>query len=222
MRGSTLDQSLSIILPTQNNETNLSRRVKELLDVLPDLTGQFEILIVDNGSTDQTEEVANDLTRVFPQVKFKRHDAPQSHGRIVQTGLESTMGEIVFIQEIDTPVNSAELFQLWNMRHDRELILARTRPQSHAIDEGLVSRLMSWGEALKRNAEKHQNSGNTQMMRRDAVEQLASGNAPETELSVDRVGNTDKVIFNAQSTEQGIPHKNRKMMDHVIDFTWSE
>ena len=55
---STRAKSLSVVVPVHNAERNLTQRIGRLLEVLPDLVAKFEVLIVDDGSADQTMEVA--------------------------------------------------------------------------------------------------------------------------------------------------------------------
>ena len=73
-----MNPSLSVILPLYNAEATLARQVGQLLDVLPDLATRFEILVVDDGSTDHTDEIAHDLRQQYPQLKIARSDASHS------------------------------------------------------------------------------------------------------------------------------------------------
>jgi glycosyltransferase involved in cell wall biosynthesis len=66
--------ALSVVLPVQNAEGTLAEQVARLLEIVPDLSDRFEILLVDDGSTDHTLELAQELARRYPQLRVLRHD----------------------------------------------------------------------------------------------------------------------------------------------------
>ena len=68
-----MNPSLSIILPVYNAQATLARQIGQLLDVLPDLASRFEILVVDDGSTDHTGDIAHQFRQQYPQLKIARH-----------------------------------------------------------------------------------------------------------------------------------------------------
>ena len=119
-----MDQSLSVILPVHNAETTLARQIHELLEVLPELTSRFEVLIVDDGSTDHTEEVAYDLAREFPQLQVARHAQRRGAVGAVETGLEHASGDILLVSDEQTPLSSGELRRLWGTQESGELVKA--------------------------------------------------------------------------------------------------
>ena len=59
-----MNKSLTIVLPVHNGESKLRSCVREILEVASDMTSAFGILIVDDGSTDATYEVAEELSKV--------------------------------------------------------------------------------------------------------------------------------------------------------------
>ena len=67
-RDGVLKSSLSMILPVYNAQATLQGLIAQALEVLPDLTPRWELLVIDNGSTDATPEIAVDLTRPWPQM----------------------------------------------------------------------------------------------------------------------------------------------------------
>jgi len=67
--------SLSILLPVHNAQSTVGDAIGRLLEILPELTNRFEIIVVDDGSSDATCEVADDWARHYPQVSFFRQAA---------------------------------------------------------------------------------------------------------------------------------------------------
>lgn len=143
-----MPDSLTIILPVHNSAAKLQRHVRELLDVLPELTPAFEVLIVDDASTDQTEEVAHELAREFPQIRVLRCTQRSGLAGAISTGLAKTSGQIVFVQEQVGSVRSADLSRLWSMRGEEQLG-ARTVGKKSTQEPTLIERLLRWGTVLK-------------------------------------------------------------------------
>lgn len=169
-KGSNLNQSLSIVLPVHDAESTLAARITQLLELLPDLTVNFEVLIIDDGSSDQTEEVGLDLARQYPQVNVVRHPRKLGTAACVQTGLQMTRGEIIFFQE-ETDISPAHLRQLWEMRDDDQLLMARTEPEPSRLNSTLIQRLSAWGARLTRSSRPF-GRGGVQMIRRQALDSL--------------------------------------------------
>ena len=144
-----MQPTLSIVLSVHNAEQTLALRVRELLDVLPDLTAQFEVLIVDDGSTDQTDEVAHDLSKQYPQLQAVRHPIQRGAEAALQTGLELTNGDVLFMQDGHEPIRPSRIRQLWETRRDaaQPLNAAQTRAPR---EPAWLERLEAWGAALVR------------------------------------------------------------------------
>ena len=108
-------QTLSVVLTVHNAEKTLANQVTKTLDILTDLSARFELLIVDDGSTDQTEEVAHELARHFPQLRVARHARRLGGDAAAKTALERTTGDVVVLHEAETPMPSNELRRVWEL-----------------------------------------------------------------------------------------------------------
>src|SRR5690606_4858626 len=64
---------LSILLPVYNAQPNLEADVVEMLEVLADVARDFQLWIIDDGSLDETSDVARHLAAGYPQVRLLRH-----------------------------------------------------------------------------------------------------------------------------------------------------
>ena len=93
-----MGMTLSIIIPAYNEEETVGELLKKILDVsLTDLRLEKEIIVVDDGSTDQTAERVSP----FVNVRLIRHAWNQGKTAAIRTGLASATGDILLIQDAD-------------------------------------------------------------------------------------------------------------------------
>jgi glycosyltransferase involved in cell wall biosynthesis len=178
-----VNDSLSIIIPVRDAEAVLTEQIHQLLDLLPDLTGRFEIIVVDDGSRDHTADVARDLARQYPQLRLICHSEMRGRDMAVKTGLASARGQTVLVKEDFAAISSTDLRRLWSLRHDEGVVMARTERQRGVFDPATLDRLNTWGHSL-RNLAKRANPGGIQMIRRDAAQSLGGGNAALSDVRV--------------------------------------
>jgi glycosyltransferase involved in cell wall biosynthesis len=171
-----VNDSLSIILPVRDAERTLSEQVHELLEVLPDLTSRFEVLVIDDASRDQTPEIAAELARTYPQLRLIRHSQPLGLDLAVQTGIGRALGQTILVHDTAGRASPTDLKRLWSLRHDRQVVLARAH-QPGTLDPALLERLATWGQTLKSLA-RYKPKGGLQMIRRDAAETLFNAGRP--------------------------------------------
>lgn len=168
--------SLTILLPVYNAENRLEAQVGEILDVLPELTSRFDVLIVDDGSVDDTAEVAASLSRNFPQVRTIRHPIRLGIDEAVQTGLGHTTGEVVFVGDEKYGLDPSDLRKLWQLRENGD---AGAGPESSAqpTKKAWLARLIDW-DHQRTGGRAHLSMG-LQMIRRDHGSQKPGGRATE-------------------------------------------
>ncbi len=121
-----MNASLTVLLPVYNAQQHLVDRVERLLDLLPDMTPRFEIVIVDDGSTDDTAEIAEQLALFFPQVSVERHPMRLGLDEAIQTGLDASTGEVVIVGDERHGVMADDLRNLWQAHGPRDSTSRRT------------------------------------------------------------------------------------------------
>jgi glycosyltransferase involved in cell wall biosynthesis len=183
--GDQVDLSLSVVLPVHNAESSLTHNVYELLDVLPEIAARFEILIVDDGSLDHTEEIAHELSRCFPQVRVVRHARRRGAAAALQTGMTRSTGDVVFVHDEATPISATELRQLWEMRHDGGLVMAGAETPRRSLNSQMFDGLSVWGDQTRHLSDAH-SFGGVKMIRREAAKELASVQAEPAEYRAGR------------------------------------
>lgn len=108
-----LTKSLTIVLPVHNAESRLRKNVDELLELASELTAKFGVLIIDDGSTDSTFEVAEELAAHFPQVKVHRHRQCRGLGAAIDYAQHRVRSDAVILHDGVTPINSQQVRELW-------------------------------------------------------------------------------------------------------------
>jgi glycosyltransferase involved in cell wall biosynthesis len=91
---------ISIVIPIYNEQAILQAAVLELREKLLDFPEPYEILLAENGSSDRTLDIAAELGRKIPQVRFIALGEP-NYGKALRAGILSALGEIVICDEID-------------------------------------------------------------------------------------------------------------------------
>jgi glycosyltransferase involved in cell wall biosynthesis len=162
-----LNTSLSVLLPVHNREHDLTSEVHELLDVVAELTSDFDLLIIDDGSTDETGEVARELARQYPQINLVRHPRRLGMADAVQTGLKHSRGETIVVGDEQCRIDAQSLRKLWPLRNDPDLVVAR-QPRSEGAGLTWLQRLMGMRDTNR--AEKP--TGDLQLIRRQALRDL--------------------------------------------------
>ena len=101
--------SISVVYPMFNEEENIERAVHFAEVVLTDMTSDYEILIVNDASTDRSAEIAEALARSRPCVKVFHHERNPKLVGALRTGFSKATKELVFYCDSDLPVDLAEL-----------------------------------------------------------------------------------------------------------------
>jgi glycosyltransferase involved in cell wall biosynthesis len=108
-----LNRSLSVILPVHNAQAWLSESVNEILEVLAELTDRFELIILDDGSTDGTWEIGRDLARRYPQIRPLREPVRCGGSLAIQPGLREAQGDVVMAHCGEAAIDTGEIVRLW-------------------------------------------------------------------------------------------------------------
>lgn len=188
-----MDDSLSIILPVHDGQSRLAGEVEHLLDVAPELTTQFDLLIVDDGSRDGTEEIACELTARFAQVHYVRHPLELGWNETIHTALSRTDGDYLLVRQAATPLRADALPRLWATRDDSQFgTTAAGVPGTMAEESptriGWLDRLLKWGQAV-RESHAAAESG-LRLYRRAALAELALRAPAATDTYIEHLRRT--------------------------------
>ncbi len=115
---------LSVVLPAFNEELNVGPMVEACLTVLPHLADDFEVIVVDDGSGDETAGVVEDLVdRGDGRVRLLIHDRNRGYGAALRTGFQHATKDLVFYTDSDRQFDIAELAYFLPMMAHNDLVI---------------------------------------------------------------------------------------------------
>jgi glycosyltransferase involved in cell wall biosynthesis len=110
--------SVSVFFPAYNDSGTIGSMVIRAVKAAAELTPDYEVIVVNDGSTDATAEVADELARTYPRVRVVHHGANKGYGGALQTGFRTATKEWIFYTDGDAQYDPAELALLWTQIAD--------------------------------------------------------------------------------------------------------
>lgn len=107
-----LDRKLSLVLPAHNEEANIEAVVNRGLEVLPEVVSGFEIVVVNDGSRDNTAEIIDRLAAADDRVKSVHHPVNRGYGSALTSGFAASTGDLVMFMDADRQFDIADITAL--------------------------------------------------------------------------------------------------------------
>ncbi len=104
-----MDQPLTVVLPMHNCERQLRSSVLDILDLTSSLSQGLKIVVVDDGSTDETYETACELARSYPQLTVLRQAVRQGLGAALDLVRNRLPVEMVLVHDGISAIDVAQL-----------------------------------------------------------------------------------------------------------------
>ena len=114
-----LTQQLTVVLPMHNQERQIRSTVHDLLDLSVLIKAEVDLVIVDDGSTDDTFESACELARLYPRIQVLRQPFRSGLTSVLELVRNRLTVEMVIVHDGVSPVDPAELKQLLLGEHSR-------------------------------------------------------------------------------------------------------
>src|SRR5260370_10513529 len=101
--------SISVIYPAYNEEQNIVPTIERSMAALLSITNDFEIIIVNDASRDNTAELADDLARRYPQIRVIHQSRNMGQGVGIITGFRAGTKDLLIHNGVDYPFDVADL-----------------------------------------------------------------------------------------------------------------
>ena len=182
---------LSVIIPSRNEAENLVQCISEILKELNKHKIKHEILVVDDGSTDNTSRLLQDMALQNPTIQYLRNVEEHGFGRAVRIGLSEFTGDAVAIMMADRSDSPQDLVNYWNkLQEGYECVFGSRFIRGSKVTDYpkiklLVNRLVNTMIRYAFRIETNDITNAFKMYRRDVIEGCRPFISPHFNLTVE-------------------------------------
>lgn len=110
-------------MPAYNEADNIGLTLESACVILSELVEQFEVIVVDDGSRDDTAAIVSAFSQRDARVRLLRHERNRGYGAAVSTALLAAAGDLVMFTDSDGQFNLLDLPQFLGDINDHDLVI---------------------------------------------------------------------------------------------------
>ena len=118
-----------MFFPAYNDSGTIASLVITALQTARELTPDFEVIVVNDGSADATAQILDELARTYPEVRVVHHQRNRGYGGALRSGFAAATRELVFYTDGDAQYDPAEMAVLWHALRRRRRSRERLQDQ---------------------------------------------------------------------------------------------
>ena len=142
---------LSIVIPLYNEDESIDELHSKIVSSLSNLSLNYEIIFIDDGSTDNSWNIIKDVTKKVHNTRAIRFLTNYGKSMALSAGFKSTRGEVVVTMDADLQDDPNEILQLYNVliNEDYHIVSGwKKKRYDSVIFKNLPSKLFNWAARL--------------------------------------------------------------------------
>jgi len=100
---------ISVFFPAYNDAGTIPTMIIRAMQTLPAVTDDYEIIVINDGSQDDTGQILEEMTKHYPQLRVYHRAQPSGYGGVVRAGFAAATKEWVFYTDGDAQYDPREL-----------------------------------------------------------------------------------------------------------------
>lgn len=114
---------ISVIMPALNEEDNIVGAINDVVKAFEEFNIKGEIIVVNDGSTDRTEELVRDYMSRSDTVRLIKHDKPHGYGASFWEGVDNARGNATIVLPGDNENDPWEIFRYYDLLKNVDIVI---------------------------------------------------------------------------------------------------
>jgi len=138
------DGSISVFFPCYNEESNVEESVRKAVEFLDGVSKDFEVIVVDDGSTDRTGELVDKLAEADSRVTAIHHSRNMGYGAALRSGFRAASKDLVFYTDGDGQFDIRELAGILPLIQDVDVVSCYRLHRQDGLIRRVNARCWTW------------------------------------------------------------------------------
>jgi len=165
---------LSVIIPAYNEALSLPTLIRQICDVVATLNVDYEILVINDGSTDNTNAVCIDLVHQYPKMQMIEMLGNTGKAHALQVGFQQAIGDIVIMMDADLQDDPNEIPRfLAEINKGFDVVVGWKKRRKDPLEKTLPSRIFNKVTSLMVGLNLHDYNCGFKAFRRYALANLS-------------------------------------------------
>lgn len=136
--------SYSIVVPLKNEEENIQDLIQEIAPVMSTLQKDWELICIDDGSTDKTLDILKELQKSYPQLKILCFDGNFGQSSAFDAGFKAAVGEFVITMDGDRQNDPKDIPALLKLAGEYDLVCGYRANRRDPIHKKIQSKIANF------------------------------------------------------------------------------
>jgi glycosyltransferase involved in cell wall biosynthesis len=139
---------ISIFFPAYNEAGNIEVAIKQALKVATQIAHKFEVIVVNDGSQDNTYKIAKKLSQKYASVRVVTQKN-QGYGGALKRGFKTAKYEWIFFTDSDLQFDMSELKKFIQYTKDNDLVIGYRKNRAEGFKRALLAKALKiWNRVL--------------------------------------------------------------------------
>lgn len=200
--------SLSVFLPAFNEEENIVNVLNQILSYAPKISEKFEVLVIDDGSSDKTADYVLNLSKKHQSVKLISHKKNQGYGAALKTGFYSSKLDYITYMDSDGQFDFSEVSKLIPELDNYDVVVGYRIKRADKKTRVIIGHLWTFLMGFLLGVKLKDIDCGFKLMKREVIDKIPKLESNGATISAELLAKARKKGFKIK--EVGLEHKPRK------------